>query len=91
MLHFGDIDIGTSSEQLSMFLENLGQKTAQFTIDLGRNDLELIVDPMRGIIQVSMRILHFHVCFVVLHKLYLNRMYILNLNLSTIMTYCVYQ
>ncbi|CAH1109025.1 unnamed protein product [Psylliodes chrysocephalus] len=51
MLHFGDIDIGTSSEQLSMFLENLGQKTAQFTIDLGRNDLELIVDPMRGIIQ----------------------------------------
>ncbi|CAG9854373.1 unnamed protein product [Phyllotreta striolata] len=51
MLYFGEIDMGRSSEQLTVALENVGEKIAQFSIDLGRNDLELIIEPTRGIIK----------------------------------------
>ncbi|CAG9826127.1 unnamed protein product [Diabrotica balteata] len=53
MLHFGDIDVGTASEQLSVHLHNEGEKVTTFVVDLGRHDLELIIDPMRGTIKPS--------------------------------------
>lgn len=52
VINFGDIDVGNASEQLSVQLTNNGHKRAQFVVDLGRNDLEIIVEPMKGIIQV---------------------------------------
>lgn len=52
LLDFGDIDVGNASEQLTIQMTNKGHKNTQFVVDLGRNDLELIVDPMRGMIQV---------------------------------------
>ncbi|XP_057651184.1 LOW QUALITY PROTEIN: cilia and flagella-associated protein 47-like [Diorhabda carinulata] len=51
ILYFGDINVGTSSDQLSLTLHNEGQKITHFSVDLGRNDLELIVDPMKGSIK----------------------------------------
>ncbi|XP_028128124.2 cilia- and flagella-associated protein 47-like [Diabrotica virgifera virgifera] len=53
MLHFGDIDVGTASEQLSVHLHNEGEKVTTFVVDLGRHDLELIIDPMKGTIKPS--------------------------------------
>lgn len=55
VINFGDIDVGNPSEQLSVTLTNHGHKNAQFVVDLGRNDLEIIVNPMKGTIQVSGR------------------------------------
>lgn len=51
-IDFGDIDLGDASEQLSVFLTNHGHKIAHYLVDLGRNDLEIIVEPMKGTIQV---------------------------------------
>lgn len=53
IIDFGDIDVGDASEQMSIYLKNSGHKHGNFVVDLGRNDLEIIVDPMKGTVQVS--------------------------------------
>ncbi|CAH1183511.1 unnamed protein product [Phaedon cochleariae] len=51
ILNFGEIDVGTASEQMAVQMINKGHKGAQFVVDLSRNVLELIVHPMKGVIQ----------------------------------------
>nr|XP_023018449.1 cilia- and flagella-associated protein 47-like [Leptinotarsa decemlineata] len=53
ILNFGEIDVGTASEQMGVQLSNCGHKGSSFVVDLGRNDLELIVHPMKGVIKPS--------------------------------------
>lgn len=52
VINFGDIDIGNASDMKSVFLTNDGQKSAVFAIDIGRNDLEILIEPMKGVIMV---------------------------------------
>lgn len=52
VIDFGDIDVGDASEQLSIYLTNNGHKSGTFVVDLGRGDLEIIVEPMKGTIHV---------------------------------------
>lgn len=53
VIDFGDIDVGDASEQLSIHLTNSGHKSGTFVVDLGRGDLEIIVEPMKGVVHVS--------------------------------------
>nr|CAI5825410.1 unnamed protein product [Callosobruchus analis] len=52
-LNFGNIDVGNASEQMTVQLKNLGHKTTTFMTDLGKTDLEIIIDPRRGRIHPS--------------------------------------
>ncbi|CAH1960120.1 unnamed protein product [Acanthoscelides obtectus] len=52
-LHFGNIDVGNASQQMTVELKNIGHKTTTFLTDLGRTDLEIIIDPRRGRIHPS--------------------------------------
>lgn len=54
VLNFGEINVGNASDQLTLELKNVGRRLAQYCIDLGRNDLELIIDPMKGAIMVNL-------------------------------------
>ncbi|XP_060518444.1 cilia and flagella-associated protein 47-like [Cylas formicarius] len=51
VLDFGEIDVGHVSEAKTLRLTNRGTKNAQFSIDLGRNESELSVRPLKGTVQ----------------------------------------
>ncbi|XP_060830391.1 cilia and flagella-associated protein 47-like [Bombus pascuorum] len=50
-IDFGIVDIGYSSGIKIITLRNEGGKSTRFSIDLGTNDLEITVHPMRGIVK----------------------------------------
>ncbi|KAG5884668.1 hypothetical protein JTB14_033206 [Gonioctena quinquepunctata] len=51
ILDFGEVDVGTASQQMVLELKNSGHKLGQFVVDLGRNAFDLIVHPMKGIVE----------------------------------------
>ncbi|XP_043513633.1 cilia- and flagella-associated protein 47-like [Frieseomelitta varia] len=50
-IDFGIVDIGYSSGIKVITLKNKGGQSTRFSIDLGTNDLEITVQPMRGIVK----------------------------------------
>ncbi|XP_043276636.1 uncharacterized protein [Venturia canescens] len=48
---FRIVDIGCSSSTEIITISNVGGKSTRFTIDLGKNDLEVTVKPHRGIVR----------------------------------------
>jgi hypothetical protein len=56
-LDFGRIDAVNHATTRTFYIKNSGYKGTQFAIDLGRNPLEMIVQPMKG--QVPVGILRF--------------------------------
>lgn len=57
---FGEIDICIVSEAKKIQITNTGTKQGQFSIDLGRNLLQLIVEPMKGTLQVLKSLQLYH-------------------------------
>lgn len=51
-VNFGRIDAVSSVAAKKVVVRNVGTKNTAFCIDLGRNELELIVEPTRGVLQV---------------------------------------
>ncbi|RLU22209.1 hypothetical protein DMN91_006590, partial [Ooceraea biroi] len=51
LIDFGTIDIGYSSGLKIVTIRNEGGKSTRFSIDLGQNDLDLTVKPLRGIVR----------------------------------------
>ncbi|XP_011873042.1 PREDICTED: uncharacterized protein LOC105564890 [Vollenhovia emeryi] len=47
-IDFGTIDIGYSSGLKLVAIRNEGSKSTRFSIDLGQNDLDLMIKPLRG-------------------------------------------
>ncbi|KAK5646649.1 hypothetical protein RI129_005113 [Pyrocoelia pectoralis] len=52
-LHFDLINAGHSAAVRMLSVRNDGSKSARFNIDLGRNEMEFIVEPSKGILQAS--------------------------------------
>ncbi|KAK9870423.1 hypothetical protein WA026_007993 [Henosepilachna vigintioctopunctata] len=52
-VNFGSIDAVSSVVSKTVVVRNEGSKTATFCIDLGRNELELIVEPTKGVLEAS--------------------------------------
>ncbi|KAK2584069.1 hypothetical protein KPH14_006516 [Odynerus spinipes] len=50
-LDFGTIDVGYMSETKFITIFNEGGKSTRFSIDLGKNDLDISVRPLRGIVR----------------------------------------
>ncbi|XP_077263814.1 cilia- and flagella-associated protein 47 [Temnothorax americanus] len=48
LIDFGTIDIGYSSGLKIVTIRNEGSKSTRFAIDLGQNDLDLMIKPLRG-------------------------------------------
>lgn len=61
-MNFGEIDVGIVSEAKQIHITNTGTKQGQFSIDLGRNPLQLTVEPMKGTLQVLkyLQLYHFN-------------------------------
>ncbi|KAF5298427.1 hypothetical protein FQR65_LT01205 [Abscondita terminalis] len=51
LLNFGPINARTNAVVRMLSIRNDGSKGSRFTIDLGRNDMELLVEPAKGIMQ----------------------------------------
>ncbi|XP_034195084.2 cilia and flagella-associated protein 47 isoform X2 [Osmia lignaria lignaria] len=49
-IDFGILDIGYSSGIKVLTMRNDGGKSTRFSIDLGKNDLEIAVKPLRGVV-----------------------------------------
>lgn len=60
-MDFGEIDVGIVSEAKKIQITNTGTKQGQFSIDLGRNPLQLIVEPMKGTLQVLKSFQPYHI------------------------------
>lgn len=50
---FGEFATWQSPESRTVCLKNTGSKSALFAIDLGPNELDLLVEPRKGAISVS--------------------------------------
>ncbi|XP_036143215.1 uncharacterized protein LOC118645691 [Monomorium pharaonis] len=48
LIDFGTIDIGYSSGIKIITIRNEGNKSTRFSIDIGPNDLDLVIKPLRG-------------------------------------------
>ncbi|XP_050306666.1 cilia and flagella-associated protein 47-like isoform X2 [Anthonomus grandis grandis] len=51
ILDYGEIDVGMVSDKKKIMIQNSGTKQSHFSIDLGRNPLNLMVEPTRGTVQ----------------------------------------
>ena len=47
-VNFGVIDMGTSPVTFQLTLKNEGQLPTKFSFDLGNNNLDLTIQPMKG-------------------------------------------
>ncbi|XP_048506243.1 cilia and flagella-associated protein 47-like isoform X1 [Athalia rosae] len=56
-LDFGLVDIGSTSGIKILTLKNDGGKTTRFAIDLGPNEIDLSIKPMRGLVHAHSKIL----------------------------------
>lgn len=52
LLDFGQVDAGSMPTKRTLTIVNADVKPARFFIDLGPNELDLAVEPLRGIIMV---------------------------------------
>ncbi|XP_030746675.1 uncharacterized protein LOC115875385 isoform X2 [Sitophilus oryzae] len=50
ILNLGEIDVGSVSAMKKVFIKNVGTKQSKFMVDLGKDELELIVQPTKGIV-----------------------------------------
>lgn len=55
-LDFKSVNMGASAKTLKMTIMNTGGQGTKFTVDLGRNELDLVVRPMRGTIRAKNQI-----------------------------------
>ncbi|XP_017776876.1 PREDICTED: uncharacterized protein LOC108562889 [Nicrophorus vespilloides] len=60
LIDFGCIDAGPTTSKKKLLLINRGVKATKFVVDLGSNDLNIIVEPMRGILTSRSQVL-FHI------------------------------
>lgn len=51
-LDFGKVDTGHTAATRTLLLKNIGWHDGRFAIDLGRNEHDLVVEPMKGVITV---------------------------------------
>lgn len=50
---FGEFATWQSPEVRTVSLKNTGARSALFAIDLGNNELDLLVEPKKGVVSVS--------------------------------------
>lgn len=53
LVDFGEFATWQSPEVRTVCLKNTGSRRALFAIDLGSNELDLLVEPRKGVVSVS--------------------------------------